>query len=236
MKKQAKRVPGDHRASSARAGHDARGVVGVVVGGDLDHLAYREWPYIADLFGVVAASEGARYPLARHGRRQRKVLVQGCRAVSRAGHGVKHPTSTGIFEWLGADLVTKSMEPTLIEASADTGKHVLSAHDGQEFIYVTDGSLIFMMRDYAPLMLEKRRQRVFRCSHAARMLWRQDAGALSVDRGKAVSLRGCGVERIRRTHAEKLAIVERELAEVPETPCSGGVLNGLRLSRGTGIS
>ncbi|MDR5805726.1 MULTISPECIES: helix-turn-helix domain-containing protein [unclassified Caballeronia] len=84
-----------------------------------------------------------------------KSFAQGCRAVSRAGHGVKHPTSTGIFEWLGADLVTKSMEPTLIEASADTGKHVLSAHDGQEFIYVTDGSLIFMMRDYAPLMLEK---------------------------------------------------------------------------------
>ena len=84
-----------------------------------------------------------------------KSFAQGCRAVSRAGHGVKHPTSTGIFEWLGADLVTKSMEPTLIEAIADTGKHVLSAHDGQEFIFVTEGSLIFMMRDYAPLTLEK---------------------------------------------------------------------------------
>ena len=82
-------------------------------------------------------------------------FAQGCRALSRAGHGVKHPTSTGVFEWLGAELVSKSMEPTLIEAVVDSGKHVLSAHDGQEFIYVTEGELLFLMRDYAPLKLAK---------------------------------------------------------------------------------
>lgn len=81
-------------------------------------------------------------------------FAQGCRAVSRAGQGITHPTATGVYLWLGTDLVTKMMEPTLIDALADTGKHVLAGHDGEEFIYVTEGKLVFLMRDYAPLSLD----------------------------------------------------------------------------------
>ena len=43
-------------------------------------------------------------------------FAPGCRAVSRARHRGEQQTGRGIYEWLGTDLVTKAMEPTLIEA------------------------------------------------------------------------------------------------------------------------
>ncbi|WP_159717680.1 helix-turn-helix domain-containing protein [Geminicoccus flavidas] len=81
-------------------------------------------------------------------------FAPGCRAVSRANTGVKQKTGRGIYEWLGTDLVTKAMEPTLIEALPDDGQPVLEGHGGEELIFVLEGRLVFHMQHYAPLVME----------------------------------------------------------------------------------
>jgi transcriptional regulator with XRE-family HTH domain len=81
-------------------------------------------------------------------------FAPGCRAVSRANTGVKQKTGRGIYEWLGTDLVTKAMEPTLIEAPPADGEPVLEGHGGEELIFIVEGRLVFHMQHYAPLVME----------------------------------------------------------------------------------
>jgi transcriptional regulator with XRE-family HTH domain len=81
-------------------------------------------------------------------------FAPGCRAVSRADTGVKQLTGRGLYEWLGTDLVTKAMEPTLIEALPDHPDRVLEGHSGEELIYVIEGTLVFYMQHYAPLVMQ----------------------------------------------------------------------------------
>jgi len=82
-------------------------------------------------------------------------FAPGCRAVTRADAGIRQATARGIYEWLGTDLVTKDMEPTVIEAVLEKGSPLLEGHSGQELIYVLEGTLVFHMQHYAPLVLEK---------------------------------------------------------------------------------
>jgi transcriptional regulator with XRE-family HTH domain len=82
-------------------------------------------------------------------------FAKGCRVVNRAGSGVMHNTARGVYEWLGADLATKSMEPTIVEAIPDTGLRKLEGHEGEEFLLVLEGSIVFFMQDYAPLPMNK---------------------------------------------------------------------------------
>jgi len=81
-------------------------------------------------------------------------FAPGCRAVNRASSGTSHTTARGIYEWLGGDLTTKIMEPTIVEAIPDAGTHELEGHEGEEFLLVLEGSIIFLMRDYAPLQMD----------------------------------------------------------------------------------
>ena len=80
-------------------------------------------------------------------------FAPGCRTVDRAGVGVKQATARGVYEWLGTDLVTKDMEPTLIEAIPEDGPPIIEGHAGQELIYVLEGMLVFHMQHYVPLEL-----------------------------------------------------------------------------------
>jgi glyoxylate utilization-related uncharacterized protein len=66
-----------------------------------------------------------------------------------------HNTARGVYEWLGADLATKSMEPTIVDAIPDTGLRKLEGHEGEEFLLVLEGSIVFFMQDYAPLQMSK---------------------------------------------------------------------------------
>lgn len=75
----------------------------------------------------------------------------GCRVVNRAGTGVMHNTARGVYEWLGTDLATKRMEPTIVDAIPDSGLRTLEGHEGEEFLLVLEGSIVFFMQDYAPL-------------------------------------------------------------------------------------
>lgn len=82
-------------------------------------------------------------------------FAKGCRAVNRAGTGVMHNTARGIYEWRGTDLTTKTMEPTIVDAIPDSGLRKLEGHEGEEFLLVMEGSIIFLMQDYSPLQLDK---------------------------------------------------------------------------------
>jgi transcriptional regulator with XRE-family HTH domain len=82
-------------------------------------------------------------------------FAKGCRVVNRAGTGVMHNTARGVYEWLGADLATKSMEPTIVDAIPDAGLRKLEGHEGEEFLLVLEGSIVFFMQDYAPLQMSK---------------------------------------------------------------------------------
>jgi len=82
-------------------------------------------------------------------------FAKGCRVVNRAGSGVMHNTARGVYEWLGADLATKSMEPTIVDAIPDTGLRTLEGHEGEEFLLVLEGSIVFFMQDYSPLHMSQ---------------------------------------------------------------------------------
>lgn len=82
-------------------------------------------------------------------------FAKGCRAITRAGTGVTHNTARGVYEWLGSELATKSMEPTIVDAVPDTGLRKLEGHAGEEFLLVLEGSIVFFMQDYSPLQLNQ---------------------------------------------------------------------------------
>jgi transcriptional regulator with XRE-family HTH domain len=82
-------------------------------------------------------------------------FAKGCRAINYAGSGVMHNTARGVYEWLGSELATKSMEPTIVDAIPDTGLRKLEGHDGEEFLLVLEGSIVFLMEDYSPVQLNK---------------------------------------------------------------------------------
>lgn len=104
-----------------------------------------------DVLARISAALNVRWPDMVSG--NEPAFAPGCRALTRAGSGAMQNTSLGLYQWLGADLVTKTMEPILIQAIEDTGTYDLTAHLGEEFIYVTDGTVKFVMRDYAPAIL-----------------------------------------------------------------------------------
>lgn len=82
-------------------------------------------------------------------------FAPGCRAVNRAGTGPTHSTARGLYEWLGSELAVKTMEPTIVDAIPEGENRVLEGHEGEEFVLVLEGSIMFLMRDYAPLRLDK---------------------------------------------------------------------------------
>ena len=80
-------------------------------------------------------------------------FAPGCRAVTRAGGGRRIDSVQGHFEWHGADLVNKSMEPTLIRVSLREKPKNIQGHHGEDFIFVLEGSVEFHMDFYSPLSL-----------------------------------------------------------------------------------
>lgn len=85
---------------------------------------------------------------------QSKSFAQGCRAISRSNQEIRQETSRGIFEWLATDLATKKMEPILVDLLGNE-RPPLEGHPGtEEFVYILEGTVEFIMQDYAPLRLE----------------------------------------------------------------------------------
>jgi mannose-6-phosphate isomerase-like protein (cupin superfamily) len=78
------------------------------------------------------------------------------RDVTRAGQGRRHPTTTYEHELLASSIVQKSMLPyrTTIRARSFEDFEGWVRHDGEEFLYVLQGSILFLTEFYEPLDLE----------------------------------------------------------------------------------
>ena len=83
--------------------------------------------------------------------RSATTFAPGCRAVTRAGSSRPIDSEQGHFEWHGADLVNKSMEPTLIRVSLREKPKKIQGHHGEDFVLVLEGSVEFHMDFYSPL-------------------------------------------------------------------------------------
>ncbi|SFZ85428.1 transcriptional regulator, XRE family with cupin sensor [Devosia enhydra] len=77
------------------------------------------------------------------------------RAITRAGEGKTFRTGMGAYEVLAGELAAKSLTPMVIAIppSSPGRAPVRSAHDGEEFVYVLAGEVVFTMAPYSPAVL-----------------------------------------------------------------------------------
>lgn len=80
----------------------------------------------------------------------------GRRDITRRGEGKPHPTATYEHELLATDLSHKKMVPftTRVRARAFEDFPEWIRHDGEEFLYVLSGAILFYTEFYEPVRLE----------------------------------------------------------------------------------
>jgi transcriptional regulator with XRE-family HTH domain len=80
----------------------------------------------------------------------------GRRDITRRGEGKPHPTATYEHELLATDLSHKKMVPftTRVRARAVGDFPEWIRHDGEEFLYVLSGAILFYTEFYEPVRLE----------------------------------------------------------------------------------
>lgn len=83
-------------------------------------------------------------------------LRSAIRSVTRKGEGQQISTENFVTTVFGADLANKKMHPALNIIDKQTLDEIdgLTAHPGEEFLYVLHGRLILHSQHYAPLYLE----------------------------------------------------------------------------------
>ncbi|HCX89904.1 MAG TPA: XRE family transcriptional regulator [Deltaproteobacteria bacterium] len=82
------------------------------------------------VFGTLTAEEGEKtYSIVRHG--ERKVVS---RSASQKGHNYTYMS-------LASDVKGRHMESFIVKLEPETPDQELSAHDGEEFIFVIDGEM-----------------------------------------------------------------------------------------------
>ena len=80
----------------------------------------------------------------------------GRRDITRRGEGRPHPTATYEHELLATDLSHKKMVPFTTRVRARTFEDFPEwiRHDGEEFLYVLGGAILFYTEFYEPVRLE----------------------------------------------------------------------------------
>ena len=98
---------------------------------------------LVDLFG---AGKGAIAPATATARR----------SIGRSGDGVVLPTQCYEYRFLNADLAAKLMVPLVGEAKARTLQEFgeMIRHEGEEFLFVLEGSIVVHTEYYAPAVLQ----------------------------------------------------------------------------------
>lgn len=86
---------------------------------------------------------------------QKKTSGMGRRDITRNGEGTPRPTPTYEHELLAGQLTHKKMVPfkTIVHARSMEEYKDWVRHDGEEFLYVLSGSLIFYSEFYEPVEL-----------------------------------------------------------------------------------
>ncbi len=80
----------------------------------------------------------------------------GRRAVTRRGEGAREASRWYDFEMLCGELANKKMNIAIMEISARTPEEAggLITHEGEELVYILDGSIEVHTEDYRPTRLE----------------------------------------------------------------------------------
>lgn len=88
-------------------------------------------------------------------RQDAKPLLKGMRSITRKGDGARHSLARYVSEVLNADLSRKDMHPAINHIRAKTLDEVggYSAHNGEEFLYVLNGSIALHTDIYTPTIL-----------------------------------------------------------------------------------
>ena len=84
-------------------------------------------------------------------------ISKGMRSVTRRGQGEKESTARYDLELLGAELSAKKMVPSLNRVTAASLEEAggLSAHEGEEFLYVVSGQVVIHTEFYTPTLLDQ---------------------------------------------------------------------------------
>ena len=82
-------------------------------------------------------------------------MPNGARAITRINTGTVFETAMGRYQALASELSGKRIQPMLIEVPAreSLSERIRSSHKGEEFVFVLNGSVEFLMEPYAPTVL-----------------------------------------------------------------------------------
>ncbi len=108
----------------------------------------------------------------------------GRRDITRFGEGRPHPTPTYEHEMLATSLTHKKMIPyrTQVRARDFDAYGEWVRHDGEEFLYVLEGELMFYTEFYEPILLQKGDSAYYDCEmgHALVSVSEEDASVIWV--------------------------------------------------------
>lgn len=106
--------------------------------------------------------------------------ASGRRDITRAGEGKPHPTPTYEHELLSYQLSRKKMLPyrTSVRARSFDEYGDWVRHDGEEFLYVLSGSLLFYTEFYEPVELSKGDSAYYDCDMGHALVSTSDADAV----------------------------------------------------------
>ncbi len=112
------------------------------------------------------------------------VKPSGRRDITRRGEGKPHPTATYEHELLATELSQKKMVPftTRVRARSFEDFPEWVRHDGEEFLYVLSGTILFYTEFYEPVTLQAGDSAYYDCTmgHVLVSLSEEDAEVLWV--------------------------------------------------------
>lgn len=111
---------------------------------------------------------------------QRQHQASGRRDITRAGEGKPHPTPTYEHELLSYQLSRKKMLPyrTRVRARSFDEYGDWVRHDGEEFLYVLSGSLLFYTEFYEPVEMAEGDSAYYDCDMGHALVSTSDEDAV----------------------------------------------------------
>ncbi|ADO42464.1 helix-turn-helix domain-containing protein [Ketogulonicigenium vulgare] len=104
---------------------------------------------------LVRLADGLQLDISALLGQPRATFGTGVREVTPAGQGIRYSNDMGGYEDIAAGLSGKAMQPMIIDIPYRDGaaEQVRSEHNGQEYVLVLSGAVVFEMEHYAPTRL-----------------------------------------------------------------------------------
>jgi Predicted transcriptional regulators len=131
---------------------------------------------------IIKLARGLDVDVAQLFRSDTTMMPTGRRSVTRNGEGTFYDSANYQYEVLAGDLSRKQFVPlkTVVKAGEIKEFGAMSAHEGEEFVYVLTGRIVLRTEHYEPLVLEPGDSVYFdsRSGHALLALGEDDASVL----------------------------------------------------------